>query len=72
MLSMIADQLHPQFLKDAEGKQSLVLLSRVEYEQIMEVLEDLEDVRIAEERMESEGAQAVPWEQVRDELGADA
>jgi PHD/YefM family antitoxin component YafN of YafNO toxin-antitoxin module len=41
--------LHPQFIKDANGKKSMVVLSAKEYEEIMEELDMIEDVRLYDE-----------------------
>ena len=38
--------LHPQYIKDARGNKSMVVLSAKEFERIMEELEDLEDVKL--------------------------
>ena len=37
--------LHPQYIKDAQGHNSMVILPAKEYESILEELEELEDVR---------------------------
>ena len=41
--------LHPQYIKDTNGKPSLVVLSVQEFESMMEELEELEDVRLYDE-----------------------
>ena len=41
--------LHPQYIKDANGKNSLVILSAKEFEDILEELEELEDIRLYDE-----------------------
>jgi len=43
--------LHPQYIKDANGKKSMVILSAKEFESLMEELEDAEDVRLYDEAM---------------------
>ena len=40
--------LHPQFIKDSAGK-NMVVLPQEEFEQLLEDLEDLEDVRLFDE-----------------------
>ncbi len=37
--------IHPQYIKDANGNESLVILSVVEFDAIMEELEGLEDIK---------------------------
>ncbi|MBB5286214.1 PHD/YefM family antitoxin component YafN of YafNO toxin-antitoxin module [Rhabdobacter roseus] len=41
--------IHPQYIKDANGNNSLVVLSVQEFESLMEELEELEDVRLYDE-----------------------
>ncbi|WP_419803237.1 hypothetical protein [Mucilaginibacter sp.] len=41
--------LHPQYIKDANGEKSLVVLSAKEFKTIIEELEDLEDVKLYDE-----------------------
>lgn len=36
--------IHPQYIKDAHGKESMVVLPAKEFEAIMESLEDLDDI----------------------------
>ncbi len=60
-----------QLVVNAEGKKSAVLLSVEDWEQMLNLLEDLED---AEEirRARAEEEEAIPWEQAKVELGIDA
>ena len=37
--------VHPQYIKDANGKKSLVILPAKEFDTIMEELEELEDIK---------------------------
>ncbi|MEP7268078.1 MAG: hypothetical protein ABI844_10670 [Saprospiraceae bacterium] len=41
--------LHPQIIKDVEGKDSMVILPIKEYQMLIEELEDMEDVRLYDE-----------------------
>ncbi len=41
--------VHPQYIKDANGKKSLVVLPAKEFDIIMEELEELEDVKLYDE-----------------------
>lgn len=45
--------IHPQYIKDANGKKSLVVLTAKEFDSLMEELEDMEDIRLYDEAMES-------------------
>jgi len=38
--------LHPQYIKDADGNSSLVVLPAKEFNSIIEELEDIEDIRL--------------------------
>lgn len=49
-MSFPAERLHPQFIKDGEGKNSFVVLPTDEYEELLEDLQDL--AAIAERRTE--------------------
>jgi len=42
-------ELHPQFLTDPDGNRLSVVLPIAEYEALMSYLEDIEDVKAAEE-----------------------
>ncbi len=56
-----------QFVVDAEGHKSAVILNVDDWEQLLTLLEDLED---AEEirRAGAEAEEAIPWEQAKAEL----
>jgi len=41
--------LHPQYIKDSKGEESLVILPAKEFETLMEELEDLEDIKLYDE-----------------------
>ena len=41
--------VHPQYIQDAEGNNSLVVLPAKEFHIIMAELEDLEDIRLYDE-----------------------
>lgn len=41
--------LHPQYIKDANGEKSMVILPAKEFETIMEELEELEDIKLYDE-----------------------
>ena len=43
--------LHPQFLTDTDGTRLSVVLPIAEYEALMSYLEDIEDVRAAEDAL---------------------
>ena len=66
VIDMIA--LHPQYVTDEKGARIAVQLPAGEFEQLLDELEMAEDVA-AYNRAKAEGGDAVPYEQVRRELG---
>ena len=50
--------LHPQFIKDTAGK-NLVVLPQEEFEQLLEELEDLEDVRLYDEASKTDTGERI-------------
>ncbi len=51
--------IHPQYIKDANGNKSLVILSAKEFDTIMEELEDLEDVRLYDEAKKNDTGERI-------------
>lgn len=41
--------VHPQYIKDADGNKTLVVLPSKEFDTIMEELEELEDIKLYDE-----------------------
>ena len=41
--------IHPQYIADANGEKSLVILPTKEFDTLMEELEELEDIRLYDE-----------------------
>ncbi len=63
-----------RYIVDEAGKRVSVVLDIEEYERILEALDDLEDLRAADEalrEMERGKDELVPWEQVRDKIGSE-
>ena len=49
--------VHPQYIKDANGKKSLVILPVKEFDTIIEELEELEDIKLYDQaKKEDTGA----------------
>ena len=61
--------VHPQFLTDASGKRTSVMLSFKEYEKIIEELEIAEDLRIYNE-VKARNEKAIPIEEAFKKLDA--
>lgn len=51
--------VHPQYIKDANGNKSLVILPAEEFDNIMEELEDLEDVRLYDEAKKEDNGERI-------------
>ena len=60
--------LHPQYVTDEKGTRIAVQLPADEFEQLLEELKMAEDV-VSYDRAKAEGGNAVPYEQVRKDLG---
>jgi hypothetical protein len=58
--------LHPQFVTDPDGKCLSVLLPIAEYEALMDLLDDLENIEDARNAMDEP---TIPWETVKAEMG---
>jgi PHD/YefM family antitoxin component YafN of YafNO toxin-antitoxin module len=41
--------IHPQYIKDANGQKSLVILPATEFDSIIEELEELDDIKLYDE-----------------------
>jgi hypothetical protein len=63
-----------RYVTNEKGERVGVILSVDEYERLLEALEDLEDLRAADETLaaiERGRDEPVPWEQVRDRVGSE-
>lgn len=63
--------MEARYITDETGKRQSVILSIEEYERLMEALEDLEDLRAADEALreiERGEDELIPWEQVKREM----
>ena len=54
--------IHPQFIKNTAGK-NLVILPQDEFDRIIEVLEDLEDVRLYDQAKKEDSGERIPMEE---------
>jgi PHD/YefM family antitoxin component YafN of YafNO toxin-antitoxin module len=65
--------LHPQYIKDAEGNNSLVVLTAEEFDRLMEELEDAEDVKLFDEaKKEDDGERILFADYVKDRKAKNA
>jgi len=51
--------VHPQYIKDANGEKSLVVLPAKEFDSLMEELEELEDIRLYDEAKKEDTGERV-------------
>jgi len=51
--------IHPQYIKDAKGKRSFVVLSIGDFDKIMEELESMEDVKLYDQAKKKNGGKGI-------------
>lgn len=51
--------IHPQYIKDSKGKKSLVILPINEFDDLMEELEELEDIKLYDEAKKSDTGERI-------------
>ena len=51
--------VHPQYINDTNGKKAMVILPVKEFENIMEQLEDLEDVKLYDQAKKEDTGERV-------------
>ena len=59
--NVIMIELHPQFIKDSVGSE-LVVLPREEFDNLIEELEEMEDIRLYDEAMLEDDGERIPME----------
>jgi hypothetical protein len=57
-------KVHPQYIKDAQGEKSMVILSAKEFDTIIELLEDIEDIRLYDDAIKNDTGERIPMEDV--------
>ena len=55
---------HPQYIKDANGNHSLVVLPASEFEKLMEELEEIEDIRLYDEAKKNDTGERISADEV--------
>jgi hypothetical protein len=66
--------MEARYLTDDKGKRVGVVIDIEEYERLREIEDEMEDIRRYDEAMDARERgenDAVPWEQVRDEIGSE-
>jgi len=51
--------IHPQYIKDANGKNSLVILPVQEFDSLMEEMENSEDIKLYDEAKEEDTGERI-------------
>jgi hypothetical protein len=64
---MIANLKQPQFIVDESGNRVGVILDMESYEQLLEAMEDLDDIRAYDEA-KAESGESIPLEQALKEI----
>ena len=62
--------LHPEYVVDEKEKRKAVLLPVSEWEQVLEELEELEDIRLYD-AAKKDSCKAIPFEQAAEEIEKD-
>ncbi len=55
--------VHPQYIKDADGNKSPVVLPAKEFDTLMDELEELEDIRLYDDAKSADTGERVPMEE---------
>lgn len=70
LVNRIMLTVHPQYIKDADGNKSLVILPASEFEKLIEELEDIEDVRLYDEAKKHDTGERIPMSEVFETIEA--
>jgi predicted DNA-binding protein len=63
--------INPRYITNSKGKQTDVVLSMKEFNELVEAYEDLEDIKSCEEakrRIASGESEVISWDQMKEEL----
>jgi PHD/YefM family antitoxin component YafN of YafNO toxin-antitoxin module len=55
--------VHPQYIKDANGEKTLVILPVEEFNSLMEELEEMEDIRLYDEAKKNDTGERITMEE---------
>ena len=55
--------IHPQYIKDANGNNTLEILPLKEFDTLMEELEELEDVRLYDDAKKNDSGERIPMDE---------
>jgi PHD/YefM family antitoxin component YafN of YafNO toxin-antitoxin module len=55
--------VHPQYIKDNNGKKTFVILPAKEFDILLQSMEELEDIRLYDQAREEDDGQRIPMEE---------
>ncbi len=55
--------VHPQYIKDNNGKNSYVILPAKEFDTLLQNMEELEDIRLYDKAKKEDDGQRIPMEE---------
>ncbi len=55
--------VHPQYIKDNNGKNSFVILPAKEFDTLLQNMEELEDIRLYDQAKKNDDGQRIPMEE---------
>ena len=56
-------KVHPQYIKDVNGNESMVILPAKEFDALMEAIEDLEDVHLYDEAKKNDDGERISMDE---------
>ena len=62
--------IHPQFIKDANGNSSFVIITAQEFNLLMAELEELEDIKLYDDAKEHDTGERIPMNDAFKEIEA--
>ena len=65
---MNVKSINPQFIKDDAGRNLGVFLTTLEFQQLLDELEELEDIKAYDEAKSRENDESIPFRQAIEEI----
>ena len=65
---MNVKSINPQFIKDDAGRNLGVFLTTLEFQQLLDELEELEDIKAYDEAKSRKNDESIPFEQALEEI----
>lgn len=54
-------EVNPQYIKNAQGENELVVLTKKEFDNLLDELEELEDIRLYDEAKKEDDNERIPF-----------